>query len=108
VTKPVIYAAAPVQQLARRRLWLRLELRTPVPERLQRQALRVAIFPLIQVAALPRFMMRPPERLTMARPGAAFSTILISSSFQTRKGEQIATDHPATSVRSRYAYLNSL
>jgi hypothetical protein len=68
VTKAVTCAAAPVEQLARRGLRLGLELRPPVAERLQREALRLAIFPLIQVTALPCFMMRPPERLAVSRP----------------------------------------
>jgi hypothetical protein len=63
VTKAVTCAAAPVEQLAGRRLRFGLELRPPVTERLQRQALRCAILPLIQVTPLPRFMMRPPECL---------------------------------------------
>src|SRR5262245_2772331 len=68
VTKAVTCAAAPVEQLAGR--WLRFgpELRPPVTERLQRQALRLAILPLIQIAPLPRFMMRPPECLPVSRP----------------------------------------
>src|SRR4029434_8449928 len=68
VTKAVTCAAAPVEQLACRQLRFGLELRPPVTERLQRQALRLTILPLIQVTPLPRFMMRPPECLLVSRP----------------------------------------
>src|SRR5262245_39143541 len=39
-----------------------------VAKRLQRDALRLAILPLIQVAALPRLVVRPPEGLTITLP----------------------------------------
>src|SRR4030095_1609866 len=68
VTKAVTCAAAPVEQLACRQLRFGLELRPPVTERLQRQALRRAILPLIQLTPLPRVMMRPPKRLPVSRP----------------------------------------
>src|SRR5712664_2646860 len=55
-------AAAPEQQLPRH-LRLLFELRPPVPEAFQRQAVHLAIFTLIQIATAPRFMVRPPERL---------------------------------------------
>src|SRR4030095_17269973 len=58
VTKAVTCAAAPVEQLACRQLRFGLELRPPVTQPLQRQALRRAILPLIQLTPLPRFMMR--------------------------------------------------
>jgi hypothetical protein len=64
----VTYVAPSVEQFARKRLRLGFELRTPVAEGLQRQALRLAILPLIQVTTLPRFVMRPPERLAVSRP----------------------------------------
>jgi hypothetical protein len=35
--------------------------RSPVAERLQRNALRFAILPLVQVTTLPRLMVRTPE-----------------------------------------------
>jgi hypothetical protein len=54
-------------QPALMRLWLGFELRPPVAKGLERGAFRLAILPLIQVAALPRLVMRPPEGLTLAR-----------------------------------------
>ena len=59
----------PVEQLALGWLWLSFELRSPVAESLEWNALRLAILPLIQVATLPRLMMRTPERLTRAIRG---------------------------------------
>jgi hypothetical protein len=41
----------------------------PVAERLERNALSVAILSLIQIATTPRFVMRSPEGLAMARAG---------------------------------------
>jgi hypothetical protein len=35
--------------------------------------MRLAILPLIQVATLPRFMMRSPERFVLAPPGSMFA-----------------------------------
>jgi Bacterial regulatory protein, arsR family len=58
----------PVKQLALSRLWLGFELRPPVAKSLGRDAFRLAILPLIQVAALPRLVVRPPESLTLTRP----------------------------------------
>jgi hypothetical protein len=64
VAKAVTCAAAPVEQRACRRQRFGLELRPPVTEHLQRQALPLAILPLIQVTPLPRFMAKCvfPER----------------------------------------------
>src|SRR6476646_6206337 len=50
------------------RLWLGFKLRPPVAERLERDALRLAILPLIQVATLPRLVVRPPESFALTRP----------------------------------------
>src|SRR5476651_2471550 len=61
-------ASTPVEQLALEGLWLGLKLRPPVAKCLQRAALRLAILPLIQVAALPRLVARPPESFTLPRP----------------------------------------
>ncbi len=85
VTKAVTCAASPIEQLARRRLRFGLELRPPVTERLQRDALHLAIVPLIQVTALPRFMMRPPERLPVSRPGCGIVSNLDLLSFENVK-----------------------
>ena len=54
MTKAVTCAATPVEQLAGRRLRFDLEPRPPVTERLQRQALRLAILPCFP-NAYPRF-----------------------------------------------------
>lgn len=62
------YTAASPEQLASGHFRFGLKLRPPVPERLKRQALRRAILPLIQITALPGFVMRPPERLAIPRP----------------------------------------
>jgi hypothetical protein len=85
----VTYAAAPVEQLAHGRLRLRLELRPPVAERLQRDALRLAILPLIQVATLPRLVMRPPERLALPPPSGPIVRHSVLLSLEKRQGEQI-------------------
>jgi hypothetical protein len=57
------YNAAPIEHLARGRLWLGLEPRTPIAERLDRNPVSLAIFSLIELALKPGFMMRPPKRL---------------------------------------------
>jgi hypothetical protein len=49
-------------------LWLGSELLAPVLERLLWQAMSLAILALIQVATLPRLMVRTPERLTLTLP----------------------------------------
>jgi hypothetical protein len=49
-------------------LWLGSELLAPVLECLLWKAMNLAITPLIQVATLPRLMMRTPERLTLTLP----------------------------------------
>ena len=56
------YDAAPVEQLACRRLWLGLEPRAPIAERLDRNPVSFAILSLIELALKPRFMMRPAKR----------------------------------------------
>ena len=60
-----------LKQLASRWLRLRSELLTPVLETLLRQVMRFAILPLIQVATLPRLVVRSPERLTLPSTLAA-------------------------------------
>ena len=76
-TKP---ATAPVQQLPGD-LRLLLELRPPVPEAFQRQAVRFAIFSLIQIAPPPRLMMRAPERFKLCPViRSSISTLMLSSS----------------------------
>jgi hypothetical protein len=64
MTNGVTCAAASVEQLAWRGLRFRLELRPPVTKGPQRETLHLAIFTLIQVAALPRFMMHPQNAST--------------------------------------------
>ena len=58
----------PVRELALGRLRLGLKLRSPVLKRLTRDALQLAILPLIQVATLPGIMVRPPEGLVLTSP----------------------------------------
>jgi hypothetical protein len=54
MTKP----AAPVEQLARRRLGFGFELRSPVAERLERKPVSFTILSLIQIALPPRLVLR--------------------------------------------------
>jgi hypothetical protein len=61
MTKP---AAPPVQQLSSH-LRLGLELRPSVPKAFQRQAVRFAVFSLIQIAAPPRLVVRSPKRFKL-------------------------------------------
>ena len=71
-------------QLTRGRLRLRLnsEPLAPVLERLLRENVKFAILPLIQVAALPTLMMRPPESLMLAFPSPQFARHLFSPLLQ--------------------------
>jgi hypothetical protein len=74
-----------VEQLALGRLWLGFELRAPIAKSLERNPLRLAILSLIQVATLPRLMMRPPESLALTRPRLVFVRhIILSSSAKSR------------------------
>ena len=65
--------------------WLRLgfELRTPIPESLERDSLRLAILPLVQVATLPRLMMRPSEVRSLTRPRPMLVHHIVISIFKT-------------------------
>src|SRR5712664_2058438 len=47
------YAAAPIEHLARRRLWLGLEFRSPIAERVERNPASLAILTLIELARDP-------------------------------------------------------
>jgi hypothetical protein len=71
-----------VEQLAFRRLRLGFEQRTPIPESLERDPLRLAILPLVQVAALPRLMMRPPEVRSLTRPSPMLVRHIVLSIFK--------------------------
>jgi hypothetical protein len=53
---------------------LGFEPRPPIAKRLERNALRLAILPLVQVAKLPGLMVRPPERLTITLPGSVLAS----------------------------------
>src|SRR6202166_3786632 len=57
--------AAPIEHLARRRLWLGLELRTPIAERLERKPASLAILTLIELAFYPGLMVRAPKSLAV-------------------------------------------
>jgi hypothetical protein len=63
-------------------LWLGSELLTPVLEPLLWQALRLAILPLIQVAPLPRLVMRTPECLALPLPRPMLLRHLVLSIFK--------------------------
>ena len=62
MTKPMTKAAAPI---ARRRLWLGLELRSPTAERVERNPASLAILTLIELAWYPGLMVRAPESLAI-------------------------------------------
>jgi hypothetical protein len=68
VTYGVTQPAASVEQLTRRWLRFGFELRTPIAERLERDAFSLAIFSLVQVATAPGVVMRSPECLVVASP----------------------------------------
>ena len=53
MTKGMTYAAAPIEHLAYRRLWLGLELRLPIAERVERNPASLAILTLIEPARDP-------------------------------------------------------
>jgi hypothetical protein len=72
-----------VEQLVFRWLRLGFELRTPIPESLERDSLRLAILPLVQVATLPRLMMRPPEVRSLTRPRPMLVHHIVISIFKT-------------------------
>src|SRR3989442_9544907 len=78
-TSSVTWPAAPEEQLVRRRLRLRCELRPPVAECLQRNPLSLAILSLIQLTPTPRLMVRPPERLAVTHAGKHLLRHLVSS-----------------------------
>jgi hypothetical protein len=61
MTKGMTWAASPIEHLARRLLWLGLELRPPIAERLERYPVSLAILSLIEFAFYPGHMMRPPN-----------------------------------------------
>lgn len=76
-------------------------------ERLERNPLRLAILSLIQVATTPRFVMRSPEGLAIAR--ATGSHPPSRSPHLKNAGENRSRSrHHATSVREMDAYQNSL
>src|SRR6185437_7531821 len=72
-------AAAPIEQLALGGLRLRSEPRTPVAKLLERDAVRPAILPLVQVTMLPRLMMPSPECLALPRPRSVLLRHLVLS-----------------------------
>jgi len=62
-------------------------------ERLERDTLRLAILPLIQIATLPRLVVRPPESFVLTRPRSVLVHISLSSSVN-RQREQIVLYEP--------------
>lgn len=65
MTCHMTWPATPAVQQLLQHLRLILELCPPVLKALQKQPMRLAILALVQLAALPRLMMRSPERLTL-------------------------------------------
>ena len=63
-------------------LRLGFELRTPIPESLERDPLRLAILPLVQVDTLPCLMTRPPERRSLTRPRPMLVRHIVLSIFK--------------------------
>jgi hypothetical protein len=90
MTKRMTKPAAPVEQLARRRLGFGFELRPPVAERLERKPLSLTILSLIQIALTPRLMMRAPEGLTITLARALSVRHLFLLAFAKGRREQIA------------------
>src|SRR5438552_3319015 len=72
MTKPMTKLAAPVEQLARERLRFGFELRAPVAKRLERKPLSLTILSLIQIALMPRLVVRAPKGLTVTLARAPF------------------------------------
>jgi len=104
VTKGVTCAATTTQKPGRLGLRLRPEYLPPVLEGLAGKAMRLAVLPLIQVAALPCLMMRAPKSLTLAPPGSMFAFHFGSPSSEDREPDQIASATDRTSVSSIDAY----
>jgi hypothetical protein len=100
VTWGVTCAAAPEEQLACRWLRFGLELRPPVTERLQRQALRLAILPLLQVTPLPRFMIARQNASPYRARSTTPTAIPISDlrSFETVKENRSPSSGPRQSA----------
>jgi len=84
-------------------LWLGFELLAPVLECLLWKAMNLAILPLVQVATLPRLMMRTPERLTLTLPCSMFVRHLALSHLQIEGREQIVFGSCEVSVRGSHA-----
>src|SRR5260370_40100121 len=100
VTKAMTWVAAPIEPLARRQLWLALELRTPIAERLERNPVSLAIFTLIELAFYPGLMVRPPKSLAVTF--ANWPHLVLHLKIYRR--EQIASE-PQTDKRARNGRL---
>jgi hypothetical protein len=59
------WAAAPVEHLACRRLWLGFEFCAPIAERLERHPISLAILTLIELTLKPSLVVRPPKSLAV-------------------------------------------
>jgi hypothetical protein len=97
------YASAAIEQLRLRRPWLGFKRHPPVAERLERNALSFAILPLVQVATLPRLVVRSPEGFALTRPRSVLVhhlALLICKS----RTEQIVLTNGSKSVREMDAY----
>ena len=95
MTKPMTKAAAPI---ARRRLWLGLELRSPTAERVERNPASLAILTLIELAWYPGLMVRAPESLAITL--ANWRHLVLHLKIYRR--EQIASE-PRRNKRARNA-----
>jgi len=104
VTKGVTCAGTPIEEPPHLRLWLGLEPRPPVAEALQRDAVRLAIFPLVQVAARPCLVVRPPKSLALSLPRLVPVRHPALPHLIIREREQIGSHMHRTSVHSRDAY----
>ncbi len=96
--------AATVKQLAGTSRFLVSERRAPVPEPLQRQPVRLAIFPLIQVTTPPASKCaRQNDSSSVRLPAVILGTINLLLHILSR-GEKIAPREPETSVQRPDAY----
>lgn len=100
--------AAAVQQPSRAPFRFALELGPPVAEPLQRQAVQLAVFPLVEPAPRPLIMVETPKRLEFHMLPPAHTPHLRCSITMFTGTEAIETAPQAASVHSLYAYPQSL
>src|SRR6266403_3152337 len=95
-------AAAPVEHLACRRLWLGFEFCAPIAERLERNPVSLAIFTLIELAFYPGLMVRPPKSLAVTFANWRH----LVRHLKIHRREQIASE-PGGNKRARNGRLRS-